>query len=149
MKSTEGGGGGDVGNLQRNQLSLDGAVERERRDRFGHLHLQLSERAFGDSGRLGELVVQVVQVKGKDTRACLLACLEQRERERDRVVCLSGFRLRKAATSVGEELDVRAYARLGQPIHGPLLQKTPLRIVRCHLVFGIHTHRDSSSNHSR
>lgn len=69
--------------------------------------------------------------------------------KKGRVVCLPGFRLKKAATSVGEELDVRAYARLGQPIHRPLLRKTPLRIVRCHLVFGIHTHRDSSSDHSR
>lgn len=57
--------------MQRNQLSLDGAVERERRDHFRHLHLQLSERAFGDSGRLDELVVQVVQVNREDTRgAC-------------------------------------------------------------------------------
>lgn len=67
----------------------------------------------------------------------------------ERDVCLSGFRLKKAATSVGKELDVRAHARLGQPIHRPLLRKTPVRIVRCHLVFGIRTHRDSSSDHSQ
>lgn len=64
---------GDVDNLQRNQLSLDGAVERERRGRFGHLHLQLSERAVGDSGRLGKLVVRVVQVNRVDT--CLARTL--------------------------------------------------------------------------
>lgn len=55
-----------MNNLQRNELSLDGSVERERGDRFGHLHFQLSERALGDSGRLDELVVHVVQVGGVD-----------------------------------------------------------------------------------
>lgn len=56
---------------------------------------------------------------------------------------------KKGATSDGKELDVRARARVGRAIHRPLLRKTSLRIVRCHLVFGVHTHRDSSSDHSQ